>query len=191
MLAKAPAAPVAKALPLARKAPVRPAARVATRKVLPKATIGLAQLDAESDETEDSLLDTFDPQSMQSLLETKDKLHHLCQAIGEPKEKQVENLAKSFGVEMDDEMKEKAKALGSNQVIAHAIADRVLLQLEGGKPEDDIMVDLGKTKEALKLAQKAFYERDPEAIELLQLDESDKSVADLNDKVFLFDDSKQ
>ena len=79
------------------------------------------------------------------MLATKDKLHHLYQAIGEPKEKQVENLAKSYGIEMDDEMKE-AKAIGSNKVIAHAIADRVLSQLQNGKPEQAVMADLGKTK---------------------------------------------
>lgn len=101
----------------------------------------------------------------------------------------MENLAKSYGIEMDDEMKAKAETHGSNQMIAHAIADRVLLQLEGGKPAEAVMVDLGKTKEALKLAQKAFYDKDPEAIELLQLDEADTSVVDLNDKVFLFDES--
>lgn len=88
-------------------------------------------------------------------------------------------------------MKQNAKAVGSNQMIAHAIADRVLLQLQSGKPEHDVMADLGKTKEALKLAQKAFYDKDPEAIELLQLDESDKSVVDVSDKIFLFDNNSQ
>lgn len=103
---------------------------------------------------------------MQTLLQTKDKLHHLYQAIGEPKEKRVENLAKSYGIEMDEEMN-TAKAAGSNQVIAHAIADRLLMQMESGKSKQAVMSDLGKTKQALKLAQKAFYEKDPEAIELL------------------------
>ena len=42
----------------------------------------------------------------------------------------------------------------------------------------------------MKLAQKAFYEKDPEAIELLQLDESDKSVVDVSDKIFLFENDK-
>ncbi len=98
-------------------------------------------------------------------------------------------MAKSFGIKMDDEMKEKTKAIGSNQVIAHAIADRVLAQIQNGKPEQAVMTDLSRTKEALKLAQKAFYEKDPEAIELLQLDESDKSVVDVSDKVFLFDNN--
>ena len=54
-------------------------------------------------------------------------------------------------------------------MIAHTIADRVLMQLEQGKSEDEIMADLGKTKQALKLAKKAYYQKDPEAIELLQL----------------------
>ena len=84
-------------------------------------------------------------------------------------------------------MKEEAKTMGSNQMIAHAIADRVLAQMEKCKDQKAVMNDLGKTKEALKLAQKAFYDKDPEAIELLQLDEADKSVVDLSDKIFLFD----
>lgn len=131
VVAKAPAAPVAKTAQLVRKAPVRPA--VVAKKPLPKKTVGLAQVKTASDQTEGNLLNSFDQGSMQNLLATKDKLHHLYQAIGEPKEKQVENLAKSYGIEMDDEMKE-AKAIGSNQMIAHAIADRVLLQLNNGKP---------------------------------------------------------
>lgn len=193
VVARAPAAPVAKAGQLVQRAPAHP--RVAAqKKLLPKRALGLAQVDAVADEQSDaadgSLLGTFDPASLQTLLQTKDKLHHLYQAIGEPKEKQVENLAKSYGVEMDDEM-ENAKAVGSNQVIAHAIADRVLVQLQNGKPEQAVMADLSKTKEALKLAQRAFYDKDPEAIELLQLDESDKSVVDVSDKVFLFDNNNQ
>ena len=89
------------------------------------------------------------------------------------------------------EMKQNAKTAGSNQMIAHAIADRVLLQMQSGKSQQAVISDLGKTKEALKLAQKAFYEKDPEAIELLQLGESDKSVVDVSDKIFLFDNSSQ
>ena len=106
-------------------------------------------------------------------------------------EKQVENLAKSYGVDLDDEMKHDAQAMGSNQMIAHAIADRVLLQMQSGKSQPAVISDLGKTKEALKLAQRAFYDKDPEAIELLQLGESDKSVVDVSDKIFLFDKSSQ
>lgn len=153
------------------------------------AKLGLAQVKTMSDESA-NFLDSFDPASMQTLLQTKDKLHRLYQAIGEPKEKQVENLAKSYGVELDDEMKHP-QAMGSNQMIAHAIADRVLLQMQSGKSQQAVISDLGKTKQALKLAQKAFYDKDPEAIELLQLGESDKSVVDVSDKIFLFDKSSQ
>lgn len=65
------------------------------------------------------------------------------------------------------------------------------MQMESGKSQQAVMSDLGKTKDALKLAQKAFYEKDPEAIELLQLDESDTSVVDVSDKIFLVDQSSQ
>jgi hypothetical protein len=138
------AAPAAKTAQLVRKASARPA--VAAKKPLPKKTVGLAQVRTASDLTEGSLLDSLGQDGMQNLLATKNKLHHLYRAIGEPKEKVVENLAKSYGVEMDDEMKEKAKAAGSNQVIAHAIADRVLAQMDTGKPQQAVMADLSKTK---------------------------------------------
>lgn len=176
---------VKKALPAKAKVVAKaPAPRVAK-----SAKLGLAQVKTMSDESA-NFLESFDPASMQTLLQTKDKLHHLYQAIGEPKEKQVENLAKSYGIELDDEMKHD-QAMGSNQMIAHAIADRVLLQMQSGKSQQAVISDLGKTKEALKLAQKAYYDKDPEAIELLQLGESDKSVVDVSDKIFLFDKSSQ
>lgn len=178
---------VKKALPAQAKVVAKaPAPRLAK-----SAKLGLAQVNTMSDAAGSNFLENFDPASMQTLLQTKDQLHHLYQAIGEPKEKQVENLAKSYGIEMDDEMKENAQAAGSNQMIAHAIADRLLVQMQSGKSQQAVISDLGKTKEALKLAQKAFYEKDPEAIELLQLGESDKSVVDVSDKIFLFDNSSQ
>ena len=188
-----PATPV-KATKLVQKAPIaRPA--VAAKKVLPKypVGVGLAQVDtqteAESDQMEDALLNTFNEQSLQSLLQTRDSLHHISEAIGEPKEKKVANLAKSFGVEMDDDIKEQAQRSGSNQLIAHAIADRVLAQLHAGKDKKSLAQDLSKTKESLKLAQKAFYDKDPEAIELLQLD--DRAIADENDKIILYDNNSK
>jgi uncharacterized protein (DUF433 family) len=52
-------------------------------------------------------------------------------------------------------------------MIAHTIADRVLMQLQQGKSEEEIMADLGKTKQAFKVAKKAYYEKAPEAIELI------------------------
>jgi cytochrome c-type biogenesis protein CcmH/NrfF len=42
-------------------------------------------------------------------------------------------------------------------MIAHTISDRVLLLLEQGKSEEEIMADLGKTKQAFKVAKKAYY----------------------------------
>ena len=51
---------------------------------------------------------------MNTLLQTTGKLHHLYKAIGEPKEKQVEKLAQQYGIQMDDDMKEQAKATESN-----------------------------------------------------------------------------
>ena len=46
---------------------------------------------------------------------------------------------------------------GSDKMIAHTISDRVLVLLEQGKSEEEIMADLGKTKEAFKVAKKAYY----------------------------------
>lgn len=107
-----PAHAAAKPTHLVQKTVIKP---VAAKKLLAKKPIGLAQINGAS--------------GMQGLLETKDKLHHLYESIGVPKEKQVADLAKSYGVEMDEDMHEKAAATGSNQMIAHAMAERVLLQL--------------------------------------------------------------
>ena len=63
-------------------------------------------------------------------------------------------------------------------MIAHTISDRVLLLLEQGKSEDEIMADLGKTKEAFQVAKKAYYQKDPEAIELIQLADSNTLIND-------------
>lgn len=50
------------------------------------------------------------------------------------------------------------------------MAQRVLAQMDAGKNNEDVMKDLDRTKEALVLAQKAYFEKDPKAIEFLQLD---------------------
>jgi len=47
------------------------------------------------------------------------------------------------------------------------MAQRVLAQLDAGKKNEDVMKDLDRTKEALILAQKAYFEKDPDAIEFL------------------------
>ena len=74
---------------------------------------------------------------------------------------------------MDEQMKKDVAKLGSNQLIAHTMAARVLAQIDQGKKQSDIQKDLSRSKEALNLAQKAFFEKDPEAIEYLQLDNSE------------------
>ena len=67
------------------------------------------------------------------------------------------------------------------------MADRVMAQLDAGKKKADVAKDLTRTKEALVLAQKAFYDKDPEAIEYLQLDETE--AANSNDKVYIYSEN--
>ena len=67
------------------------------------------------------------------------------------------------------------------------MADRVMAQLDSGKKKADVAKDLTRTKEALVLAQKAFYDKDPEAIEYLQLDETE--AANSNDKVYIYSEN--
>ena len=50
------------------------------------------------------------------------------------------------------------------------MADRVLSQLNQGKSQEMVLKDLAKSKEALVLAQKAYFDKDPEAMQFLQLD---------------------
>lgn len=68
---------------------------------------------------------------------------------------------------MTDEMKHVASKLGSNELIAHSIAERMLAQVQAGKSKQQVAEDMSQTHSALKLAQKAFYDKDPEAIALL------------------------
>lgn len=69
------------------------------------------------------------------------------------------------------QLKHIGSALGinkrQNQLIAHTMAERVLSQLDKGKNQEQILKDLAKSKEALVLAQRAFYDKDPEALEYL------------------------
>ena len=60
-----------------------------------------------------------------------------------------------------------ASKIGSNELIAHAMAERVYEQVQRGKSRTTMAKDLSKTKKALALAQKAFFEKDPKAISLL------------------------
>lgn len=106
-------------------------------------------------------------------METRKSLKHISQQLGtgEARPPIVEKLARSYGVEMDADMKQQAAQLGSNQLVAHAIAERVLSQVNSGRSDAEVMSDLGQTKKSLKLAQRAFFDKDPEAIQLLQLDD--------------------
>lgn len=78
---------------------------------------------------------------------------------------------------MEQKDDEEVGSDGSDKMIAHTISDRVLTLLEQGKSEDEIMADLGKTKDAFKVAKKAYYQKDPEAIELIQLADSTDEVS--------------
>jgi hypothetical protein len=48
--------------------------------------------------------------------------------------------------------------------MAHTMAERVLAQLNQGKSQEQVEKDLAKSKEALVVAHKAYFDKDPEAI---------------------------
>jgi hypothetical protein len=64
-------------------------------------------------------------------------------------------------------LKHESAKKESKKLIAETMAQRVLAQLDAGKKNEDVMKDLDRTKEALILAQKAYFEKDPDAIEFL------------------------
>lgn len=66
-------------------------------------------------------------------------------------------------------MKKDAALVTSKKIIAESLAQRALAQLNAGKKNEDVKMDLERSREALVLAQKAFFEKDPAAIEFLQL----------------------
>jgi len=68
---------------------------------------------------------------------------------------------------MDNGLKHESAKKESKKLIAETMAQRVLAQLDAGKKNEDVMKDLDRTKEALILAQKAYFEKDPDAIEFL------------------------
>jgi hypothetical protein len=74
---------------------------------------------------------------------------------------------------MDDSMMKDASKIGSNELIAHAMAARVLDQVQNKKSKTVMAKDLSRTKGALALAQKAIFDKDPRAINLLQLKNKD------------------
>lgn len=114
---------------------------------------------------------------LNQLKETQQHLKHLTASYGKskPTPQQVGNLAKSLGLEMNEVQKVEASKLGSNELIAHSIANRVLAQVHSGTSKDKLINDLNQTKSALKLAKDAYLRKDPSSIALLQLDESANS----------------
>lgn len=85
-----------------------------------------------------------------------------------------------------------------NEIMVHTMAERVLGQMNQGKSQEMVGKDLAKSKEALVLAQRAYYDKDPEAIQFLQLDadvnngeqekiiiESEETTENLEDEIQL------
>ena len=53
---------------------------------------------------------------------------------------------------MDDKMKKEASKIGSNELIANAIAERMLKQASKGKSKAELAKELNNSKKALVLA---------------------------------------
>ena len=83
----------------------------------------------------------------------------------------------------------QAKKTGQQKVLSHAIAGRVLAQLGNGASKEMVAKDLKKTKESMHLAQAAYVKKDPAAISLLQLsDSNDAAPGDTtDDEIYLFE----
>lgn len=78
--------------------------------------------------------------------------------------------------------------MGANKVLSHAIAGRMLTQLGNGASKDHVANDLKKTKQSLHLARRAFFDKDPKAITLLQLrDDEDDGGDSTEDEIYLFE----
>lgn len=90
---------------------------------------------------------------------------------------------------MTREMKAEAKKMGADKVLSHAIAGRMLTQLGKGASKEMVSKDLQKTKESLRLAQAAFFDKDPKAISLLQLNDDDEAASgdSTDDEIYLFE----
>ena len=138
-----------------------------------KNAIGLAQISSESQSDLEELQNMDLNQKLKDLHEVQSKLRHISQAIGKskPNSTTIDNLASQYGVTLDEDTKTQAAKLGSNELIAHTIAQRVLAQISNNTTQAQVMKDLGKTKESLQLAQLAFYDKMPEAVEFLQLED--------------------
>lgn len=82
-----------------------------------------------------------------------------------------------------------AKKAGQQKVLSHAIAGRVLAQLGNGASKEMVAKDLKKTKESMHLAHAAYVNKDPKAISLLQLSDSDDAALGdtTDDEIYLFE----
>jgi hypothetical protein len=67
-------------------------------------------------------------QKLKDLQETQSKLHHIGKALGKRKTtaSDIADLAKSYGVEVDEDQKNQLATKGTRELIAHSIAERVL-----------------------------------------------------------------
>jgi len=56
------------------------------------------------------------------------------------------------------------KSQAAHQLLADTMANRVIHQLKSGKKHEDVAKDLHRTKQSLILAQKAYFEKHPDAL---------------------------
>jgi len=125
-----------------------------------------------------SLLDSFNGISgkLANLMDLQQRIRHIGRlhrpAAGAPQGKVAQ-----------------AKKTGQQKVISHAIAGRVLAQLGNGASKEMVAKDLKKTKESMRLAHAAYVDKDPAAISLLQLSDSDDAAPGdtTDDEIYLFE----
>merc|ERR1719327_661437 len=129
-----------------------------------------------------SLLQSFSGLSgrLANLMDLQQKIKHIGSALGNH--------------HMSSEMKTEAKRMGADKVMSHAIAGRTLAQLGHGASKEKVAKDLQRTKESMQLAHAAFFDKDPKAISLLQLnddaDEDEEGAAGADttdDEIYLFE----
>merc|ERR1719327_1098963 len=125
-----------------------------------------------------SLLQSFSGLSgrLANLMDLQQKIKHIGSALGNHP--------------MSSEMKTEAKKMGADKILSHAIAGRTLAQLGHGASKEMVTKDLQKTKESMQLAQAAFFDKDPKAISLLQLNDEEepegRSGDSTDDEIYLF-----
>lgn len=125
-------------------------------------------------------------QKLSELLQTQKQIHNIFGKNKPSSDEKIKKVADNLGFKMSDDMKQEASKLGSNRLIAHSLASRVLAQLSKGKSQEDIKKDMGKTKESLLIAQNAYFDKNPEAIAFIQLsddnDSDDEQIIQIEEK---------